>query len=205
MKADQANQVLKGQILSYNLSPKGVPEGIILQTADGTVQVNFDSELAGQVTQFATEGQAVVIDARPDAERHADAVHPVFTLLRLSTGSNDNAVLVTKGEAETDITVRGKIIRLNHARRGEINGAILDTGEFVHLRPHGVKAIGGVALGDMLEAQGEVRPGWSGHKVIEASSANGIKIGKPPHKPHGPDHKHPEPKQDGRAFSEKQR
>ena len=196
--ADKANQVLKGQILSYNLSPKGIPEGIILKSDDGTIQVNFDSELAGQVTQLAKEGDAVVIDARPDADRHADAVHPVFTLIRLSTGSNDNAALVTKGEAETDITVRGKIICLNHARRGEINGAILDSGEFIHLRPHGVKAIGGISLGNMLEAQGDVRSGWSGHKVIEASSANGIQIGKPPHKLQGPDnHKYPDHKQGG--------
>ncbi len=190
MTATHAIQTLKGQILSFNLSPKGVPEGIILQLDDTTVQVNFDPEIAGQLTQTVSEGQSVVVDARPDGDVHADAVNPVFSLIKLSLGSDPKSVLVAEGAAETDVAVTGKIVRLNHARRGEVNGGILDSGEFVHLRPHGVQAIGGLTVGETIEVRGEVRPGWSGHRVIEARSANGIEIGKPHHKEHGPKHKH---------------
>ncbi len=190
MTAMNAIQALKGQILSFNLSPKGVPEGIILQLADTMVQVNFDSEIAGQLTQIVSEGHSVVVEARRDADVHADAANPVFSLLKLSLGDDPKSVLVADGAAETDVVVTGKILRLNHARRGEVNGAILDSGEFVHLRPHGVHAVGGLAVGETIEVRGDVRPGWSGHRVIEARSANGIEIGKPPHKKHEPKHRH---------------
>ena len=190
MTAIYAIQALTGQILSFNLSPKGVPEGIILRLADATVQINFDPELAGQLTQIASEGQSVVVDARRDVDVHADAANPVFSLLKLSLSDNSKSVLVADGAAETNVTVTGKIVRLNHARRGEVNGAILDSGEFVHLRPYGVHAIGGLTVGETIEVRGEVKPGWSGHKVIEAKSANGIEIGTPHHKKHEPKHRH---------------
>jgi hypothetical protein len=197
MHASKKSQALRGAIAGFNLSPKGVPEGIVLRLADGTgtAQVNFDPAVAGQVTAAVTEGQAVTIDAAPEPDAHADAAHPVFDLVRLSNPAGGDPLFVAGGSAEPDVSVRGQVVRLNHARRGEVNGGILDTGDFVHLRPHGVKAIGGLSVGQTLDVRGEVRPGWSGHRVIEARLANGIEIGKPPHrnpggpakhKPHGP-------------------
>ena len=193
MHASKKFQVLRGRVAGFNLSPKGVPEGIVLHLSDGggAVQVNFDPAVAGQVTAVVAEGQSLTIDATIEADAHAEAAHPVFDLVRLSDPAGASEPLfVAEGSPEADVSVHGKVIRLNHARRGEVNGGILDTGDFVHLRPHGVKAIGGLAVGQTLDARGEVRAGWSGHRVIEVRTANGTEIGgRSPYKPHGPKHK----------------
>jgi hypothetical protein len=189
MHATHSLASLRGQLVCFNLSPKGVPEGMIVRCDGGLVQVNFDPELAGVVTRATSEGDAVTVDAVPFADGHADAPHPLYDLVRLTPGDGGRPV-VADGPGEADVTVRGTVVRLNHARRGEVNGAILDTGDFVHLRPHGVRGVGGLRVGQELTAVGEVRPGWSGSRVIEARTANGIDIGKPPHKPHGGPPKH---------------
>jgi hypothetical protein len=193
MRASHKATALRGKVVGFNLSPKGVPEGILLDAADdgGIVQVNFDPEVAGQVTRVVVEGQALTVDAA-GADAHAEAAHPVFDLVSLSDAGG-KPLFVAEGSPEPDVSVRGKVVRLNHARRGEVNGGILDSGEFIHLKPHGVKAIGGLSVGQSLEARGEVRSGWSGNRVIEARTANGIEIGKP-HKDHGPKHNPPGPK-----------
>jgi hypothetical protein len=193
MHANHNATALRGKVVGFNLSPKGVPEGILLHLANdgGIVQINFDPEVASQVTKVATEGQPLTVDAG-EADAHAESAHPVFGLVGLFDASG-KSLFVAEGSPEPDVSVRGKIVRLNHARRGEVNGGILDSGEFVHLKPHGVKAIGGLSVGQTLEARGEVRSGWSGHRVIEARTANGIEITKP-HKDHGPKHKPPGPK-----------
>jgi hypothetical protein len=194
MRANYKVTALRGNVVGFNLSPKGVPEGILLDLGPSgeIVQINFDPEVAGQVTAVARQAQALTVDASTGADAHPEAAHPVFDLVRLSD-ADGKPLFVAEGAPEPDVLVRGKVVRLNHARRGEVNGGILDSGEFVHLRPHGVKAIGGLSIGQTLEARGEVRSGWSGHRVIEARTANGIEIGKP-HNAHGPRHKPPDPK-----------
>jgi hypothetical protein len=190
MRAGHKAKALRGRIVGFNLSPKGVPEGILLVLAeDGeTVQINFDPEVAGQVTGVVAEGQTFIADAI-EADAHAEAAHAVFDLISLSDATG-RQLFVAAGSAEPDISIGGTVVRLNHARRGEVNGGILDSGEFVHLRPHGVKAIGGLCIGQSLVVRGEIRPGWSGHRVIEARTVNGVEINKP-HKDHGPKHKPP--------------
>ncbi len=179
-----ASSVLSGSVAQFNLSPKGVPEGLILEQNSGDrVQINFESDIAGSVTAAVSEGQKVSLKVTPFGDRHPDA-GPVFELLTLQ--SPDGLTVVVDGPGKDEVSVGGTVVRLNHARRGEVNGAILNSGEFVHLRPHGVRAIGGLKVGDRLTAVGEVRPGWSNHPVVEARSANGIEIGHPPKKPHGP-------------------
>ncbi len=193
MHANHKATALRGKVLGFNVSPKGVPEGFLLHLVDdrGTVQVNFDPEVAGQITEVLREPRALTVDAT-EADAHAEAPHSVFDLVSLSDASG-KSLFVAEGSPEPDVSVRGKVVRLNHARRGEVNGGILDSGEFVHLKPHGVKAIGGLSVGQALDARGEVRSGWSGHRVIEARTANGVEIAKP-HKDHGPKPKAPGPK-----------
>jgi hypothetical protein len=201
-KSSDPPVAISGHLVQFNLSPKGAPEGLVIGSAKGgVVQVNFDPELVGQITAGVAQGDAVSLEVLPFPDAHPDA-HPVFELVRLTTKSGVD--VVARGTSEADVTVRGKVVRLNHARRGEVNGALLDTGDFVHLRPHGARAVG-LEIGQKIEATGEVRGGWSGHRVIEARTANGIDIGKPP-KPgdpkkapgpkgpkHGPPHKQGHP------------
>jgi hypothetical protein len=193
-----AVQSFRGIVTQFNLSPKGSPEGLLLQVdggGDSPIQVNFDPALAGGVSRAVQVGQTVTVEVAPFRDAHPDGL-PVFDLHALSI--DGGATFTAQGPGEADVTVRGTVVGINHARRGEPNGAILDTGDFVHLRPHGARAVG-LRIGQQLEAAGEVRPGWSGHRVIEARTANGVDIEKPAKpghaKPpkHGPHGRHPAP------------
>jgi hypothetical protein len=175
---------VSGVFLSFNLSPKGIPEGFVCRQGKSTFQVNFPPELTNEVAKRVSEGVKVEAEVTPfrDAEEEA---HPVYELRSLMSGDQ---LLVVDGGGEEDVHVAGTIVRLNYAKRGEVNGAILDTGEFVHLRPHGARELE-LKIGQQLKAEGEVRPGWAGARVIEATRANGISIEKPKKK-RGPLH-HP--------------
>ena len=92
------------------------------------------------------------------------AAHPVYHLLAAPAG------------------VRGTVTRLNYAKHGEANGVVLDTGDFVHLKPGGVRQVG-LKVGDKVVAEGDSRPMEFGGRVVEATVVNGHAIkGKP--KPH---------------------
>jgi hypothetical protein len=65
---------------------------------------------------------------------------------------------------------------LNYALHGEVNGGILESGDFLHLKPEGARAIG-LALGMAVEARGKTRPTPGGWFVIEADEVNGTIIG----------------------------
>jgi len=164
-----------GVFQSFNLSPKGIPEGFVCRDGQTTFQVNFPPELANEVAKRVSEGKPVQAEVVPFDDAESDA-HPVYELGRLAGGDRP---LVIDGAGEEDVRVSGTVVRLNYAKRGEINGAILDEGDFVHLRPHGVKAVGGLQLGQRLEVQGDVRPGWAGCRVIEARICNGLPLNKP--------------------------
>ncbi|MGN6507583.1 MAG: hypothetical protein ACTHM6_18660 [Tepidisphaeraceae bacterium] len=208
MHANPSVSTLSGKLISFNLSPKGVPEGMIIQQIDAAagdvVQINFSPELAGQVTRIVQPGDAITAETVPFHEAEDDA-HPVYDLVRLTT--SDGNTLTAEGAPEMGVRVQGVVVRINYARRGEPNGAILDTGDFVHLRPHGARAIA-LSLGQSITAEGDVRSGWSGHRVLEARVANGIVIEKPghpkkhhkkPHRPghHGPHEHHPHGRRHG--------
>ena len=65
--------------------------------------------------------------------------------------------------------------RINFAKHGEPNGAILETGEFVHMKPHGAKAAK-LKLGLELKVVGDIRVSPDGFTGIEAENINGIDI-----------------------------
>ncbi len=73
------------------------------------------------------------------------------------------------------------VARLNFAKHGEPNGVVLDSGDFIHLKPDGMRQVG-LKIGDRVEATGEARPMELGHRVVEAVEVNGVRLkGKPKH------------------------
>ena len=70
----------------------------------------------------------------------------------------------------------GRIERLNYALHGEVNGGILESGDFLHLKPEGARAIN-LAVGMAVEARGKTRPMPGGRFVIDADEVNGTVIG----------------------------
>ncbi len=138
--------VLRGRVVSFNVSPKGDLEGVVLQLRDGTAQVNF-AKGAHEAAERWTVGSSVSLRGVLEEEGFA---HPVYRL-----------------EPEEGC-VRGKVARLNFARHGEPNGFVLDDGTFVHQKPDGARKQR-VRVGDRVRATGEVRVGRAA-TVLEATS-----------------------------------
>lgn len=68
------------------------------------------------------------------------------------------------------------IEHLNFAKNGDPNGAVLDSGHFVHMKPRAAQAIG-LHAGLTLKVEGKLKMSRSGgQKVIEAESVNGIDV-----------------------------
>lgn len=68
------------------------------------------------------------------------------------------------------------MVRFNYALHGEPNGVVLDNGDFVHLRPGGMRA-SGLEIGDEVRAAGPARAlQFGGGRAIEAREVNGKPI-----------------------------
>ncbi len=147
---------LRGKVLAHNISPKGHVEGVLLQTKDGTVQVNFPKHAEGDPRKSHAVGATV--DLRGEGEEDEGGPHPVYTAQR------------DGGE------VRGTILRLNYARHGEANGYHLDDGTFVHVKPDGAKHYK-LVVGDTITATGEHRAGPHA-AVLEADEVSKVAAGK---------------------------
>ena len=164
---------IEGTLEHFNYSPKGGYEAMMLSTAKGPVQVNFPPEQAVVLAAVLTAGATVKLKA--DLMENAHGVpHQVYEL----------AAVTWQGKTldlEPTVEVTGQVTRLNHSRHGEINGAVLDTGDFVHLKPHGARATH-LELGQTLTVAGRVRSTQFGnHRAIEAETANGVDLQKLEH------------------------
>ncbi len=174
-----SKQVLQqtGTVQSFNISPKGSYEGFLLESNDGLIQINFRQEWSATVAELAEPGAHIQIKVeRYDGDGHP-AAHPVYQLV--SIGGEETFSLSEAKGAEDDGHFSGKVERLNYALHGEVNGAVLDTGDFLHVKPHAAAALN-LRAGMHVEGTGTAKPMVGGHRVIEADTVNGIAIEKKP-------------------------
>ena len=174
-----------GTVQGFNVSPRGIYEGFLLQTKTETIQINFPREWAAAVADLAPVGSEVQVEAGPEKEKGHPS-HPVYQLIRMKNGSkNELSVAASHGQDGTRFS--GTVERLNYALHGEVNGGILDIGDFLHLKPQGAAALE-IAVGMKVKGVGSTKPMIGGHLVIEAEEVNGIKLDhkpKPKKKAHG--------------------
>ena len=154
-----------------NISPKGFYEGFLLKSGKNVVQVNLPREhLHSLADGWAPHGEiSVEVEAE---EPWGTPAHRVFRLVRV----------VDRGgrKAERDHPplreFSGRIERLNYALHGEVNGGILESGDFLHLKPEGAQAVG-LVVGMAVEARGTTKPMPGGRFVIEADEVNKTVVG----------------------------
>lgn len=174
----------QGTVQGFNASPNGTYEGLLLQTKTETVQINFPQEWAATLVDFAPVGSEVQVEGSPEKGKNHSS-HPVYQFVRMKNGKEQLSVTARQEDGGTPFS--GRVERLNYALHGEVNGGILDTGDFLHLKPHGAAALG-IAVGMEVRGIGSTKPMIGGHRVIEAKEVNGIKMdqkSKPPKKkPH---------------------
>lgn len=166
-----------GIVQSFNVSPKGNYEGFLLDTNGERIQINFPQQWAASIAGVAAPGTPIHVEIEP-REVHGHSSHPVFQLLTLSNEKKERFSLqdsIASGNAHFS----GKVERLNFALHGEVNGAILDSGDFLHLKPHGAAAID-LTVGMNVKGRGLTKPMVGGHRVIEAEEVNAIQMEKKP-------------------------
>jgi hypothetical protein len=154
-----------------NISPKGFYEGFLLKSGKNVVQVNLPKEhLHSFADGWASDGEiSVEVEAE---EPWGSPAHKVFRLVRVV----DNGVRQADKNRHSPRKFSGRIERLNYALHGEVNGGILESGDFLHLKPEGAQAVG-LEVGMAVEARGTTKPMPGGRFVIEADEVNGTIIG----------------------------
>jgi hypothetical protein len=137
-KKPNGAQQLTGQVVSFNISPKGHVEGALLDVDGATIQVNFSKHEAESLARSLKVGAVASLNAE------------------LETDEYDHPVYIAHGGSEGP--VRGSIVRLNYALHGEVNGFHLDDGTFVHLKPEGAAEFG-PKIGEVVSATGQRKAG----------------------------------------------
>lgn len=160
-------RTLAGTVRQHNFSPKGEIEGVVLDTDTGPVQVNFPHGPETASRPVPAPGAPARLVVAPDhrAADHEPGDHPVYEFVADADAPDPAAAPVTEGV----------VARLNYARHGEPNGVVLDTGDFVHLKPHGMRRVS-LTVGMRVVAAGAARPTVTGHRVIEATVVNGTEL-----------------------------
>ena len=170
MSKSMKKQEIQGRLEHFNVSPKGSYEGLILRTKSGVTQVNFPRDFAETLSGALKSGDNVTAEVR-EFEDERDRNHPVYELVGLRAQGGKQIELYGS-------KFQGKVQRLNYARHGEPNGAILDSGDFIHVKPHGAKLLK-LAVGQTLQGEGERKPLATGEgSVIEAAVVNGTDLRK---------------------------
>lgn len=150
-------KTIKGKIQSFNVSSKGFYESFLLQNGKEVVQINLPREAGPEAARELKPDGEVAVTVKA-VENGRPSHHPVYEWVQDKSAPQE-----------------GIVKQINYARHGEPNGAILETGEFLHLRPEGAKAVG-LEVGQKLSFEGEVRTAPGGHPVIEARVVNGAAI-----------------------------
>ena len=166
----------QGLLQEFNLSPEGGIEGFLLHNPDGvTVQVNVTPDVGFAVVRGI--GQDVEATAEPEQEatKHGKGAHPVYRLITL-TAKDGKALVFANRSAGEVVTVQGVVKRINYTRHGEANGVVLESGEFIHLKPEGMKQAG-LKVADQVTASGPASLMPLGQQVIEATTVNGVRVG----------------------------
>ena len=161
---------IEGALEYFNYSPKGGYEALILATKKGLVQINFEPEHAADLSCSLKAGEMVTVKVDRFDEA-SEAERPVYQL-------HGYKVHGVEHKPQTNMQVKGVVKRLNHTRHGEVNGGVLDTGDFIHLKPRGARAVQ-LAVGQTITASGQASAMlFEDYRVIEVEKANGIDLTK---------------------------
>ncbi len=176
---------LSGNVQGFNRNPLGAIDSLML-TADGkTVQVNFPPDLGGPIAGLASAGDSVKITAEKTPHR---ADHEIYRLIKFVSASGKELKLSRPEDAE-QVHVEGIVRQLNYAPHGEIDGVLLENGDFVHFAPHSAEQIA-PKVGQKVTVDGRQHLALASGQVIEAERINDVAIERrpPPRRgPGGPD------------------
>jgi hypothetical protein len=174
MKKGKKEATLSGTLTQVLLSPKGAIEGLLLNIRGKTVQLSTTPGAIDEYAHALVSGVRVVAKGTADhSPKTKSGCHPVFKLEQLT--KLDGKVLRDSGHKGGLVILKGSVASIHYARHGEPNGVLLASGDFVHLRPHGMEKAG-LKVGDKVVARGERRMTVLGTTLLEAREINHMAI-----------------------------
>jgi hypothetical protein len=171
---ERALEKFRGVLEEFNFSPMGGIEGFVLHSEGQTVQVNVSPDVGFAVVRGIGQNVEATVAAEPATAKHSKGEHPVFSLVTLK-GADGKALIHTAAGDSAIATVQGVVKRINYTRHGEANGVVLESGDFVHLKPAGMKRAA-LKVGDHVTAEGPAALMPLGQQVVEAETVNGSSI-----------------------------
>ena len=177
-------KTLHGTVKELNFAPKGEIDGLLIEVGGQLTQVTLGPDHAARARGLVGQDVEVRVGPEPKVADHPKGDHPVHKLVAFADeeGTAEHKPHDHKphdhkphDHKPEPVEVTGTVRRLNYAKHGEANGVVLDTGDFVHLKPDGMKRAG-LAVGQGVTASGKGLPGESGGQVVEADVVNGIKL-----------------------------
>jgi hypothetical protein len=155
-------------------SPKGDIEGVLIRENGAVVQVSMSPQTGAIFARFSAAGSRVCVVAEPDhSPKTKGGQHPVYEFESFADAAGH--AIDPPPEDSGMTTIDGVVATLHFARHGQPNGVVLETGEFIHLRPHGM-AQSLLKVGAAVRAVGDVRMTLLGNRLLDAHEINGIEI-----------------------------
>lgn len=169
------SELISGTCRQLLFSPKGGIEGALVKVKGEIVQISVTPDLGAALARATGPGKRLRVLAVADhSPKTADGAHPVYKFESLADAAG---VAIEWPEFDdTATSIKGVVAALHYARHGEPNGVVLETGEFIHLRPHGM-ALVGLGVGSKINAVGEERMTILGTRMLEAQQVNRITLG----------------------------
>jgi len=168
------SKYIHGECQQLLFSPKGDIEGVMVRADGAVVQVRMSPATGAVFARACAPGSRVSVVAEPDhSPKTKDGKHPVF---EFESFADEAGQAIPPPEEDSGMTaIRGVVATLHYARHGQPNGVVLETGEFIHLRPHGM-AHCELTVGSAVHAVGEVRMTVLGNRLLEAHRVNGAEL-----------------------------
>ncbi len=140
---------LTGKLSHAIYSPKGGIEGVLLDVGGVPAQFVVPPHLEGQAASWAAGQSLELVGTLRKPSDKGEAEHEVYELVEV-VGGKDGTAASAEG-------VSGRVARFNYAKHGEPNGVVLDTGDFIHTKPAGLKKLGW-KVGSQVSVKGHAKP-----------------------------------------------
>jgi len=167
-------EFINGTCRQLLFSPKGGIEGVLIKAKGAVVQVAMDPDSGALFARATGPGKRLRLLAVADhSPRTEGSAHPVYQFESLADA--DGRAIEAPDADPKNITIKGVVACLHYARHGQPNGVMLETGEFIHLRPRGMEQTG-LEVGSRVNAVGELRMTLLGTRLLEARQVNRVEL-----------------------------
>jgi hypothetical protein len=154
----QNTEQINGVVSQYLMNPNGEVDGLLL--SDNT-QIKFPPHMSADLTRVVKPNDRITASGERES---AQAFH-AFTITNTASGQSvvesrpsqfpPRLPPDLRGVNLAPLNASGRIKALLHAPRGEIDGAVLEDGTILHVRPDvGAQYASSLGIGQTVSAQG---------------------------------------------------